>query len=264
MKSPARCFLLAAAFAFTLAAHPAESIAATSAGRPPEILTPPTPATPRINGPGIFGVRPGAPFLYTIPATGRRPLMFAVDALPDGLAVNTTTGRITGRLSTAGTYAVTLHAKSALGEAQKKFRIVVGDRIALTPPMGWSSWNCWGDAVSQEKVLSSARAMAAKGLRDHGWTYINIDDGWQGPRGGEFNAIQPNKKFPDMRALGDELHALGLKFGLYSSPWRGTYAGYPGGSSDNADGTYPWVAAGDVNEFYKLNKDPKAPGAKPN
>ena len=62
--------------------------------------------------------------------------------------------------------------------------------------MGWSSWNCWGDAVSQEKVLSSARAMVGKGLRDHGWTYVNIDDGWQGPRGGEYNAIQPNKSFP--------------------------------------------------------------------
>jgi alpha-galactosidase len=112
-------------------------------------------------------------------------------------------------------------------------------------------------------VLSSAHAMAEKGLREHGWTYINIDDGWQGPRGGEFNAIQPNKKFPDMKALADEIHDLGLKFGIYSSPWRGTYAGYVGGSSDNTDGTYAWVDSGDVNEFYRLNKDPKAPNAKP-
>jgi len=130
--------------------------------------------------------------------------------------------------------------------------------------MGWSSWNCWGDAVSQELVLGSARAMAAKGLSDHGWTYINIDDGWQGRRGGGFNAIQPNAKFPDMRALAGEIHGLGLKFGIYSSPWRGTYAGYPGGSSDHADGTYPWVESGDVNQFYRLHRDPKPPGAKPN
>src|SRR5512142_471199 len=164
----------------------------------PEILTPPAPATPRINGPGVFGVRPGAPFLYAIPATGRRPMTFAVEGLPGGLAVDATTGRITGSLAQPGDYPVTLRAQNALGAATRRFRIVAGDRIALTPPMGWSSWNCWGDAVSQEKVLSSARAMVERGLRDHGWTYINIDDGWQGPRGGEFNAIQPNRKFSQM------------------------------------------------------------------
>jgi alpha-galactosidase len=229
----------------------------------PKILTPTTPRTARINGPAVFGVRPGAAFLYTIPATGRQPITFAVDGLPAGLTVDAATGRITGVLVAPGEHPVTLRAKNALGEAEKKFRIVVGERIALTPPMGWSSWNCWGDAVSQEHVLSSARAMVAKGLREHGWSYINIDDGWQGPRGGEFNALQPNKKFPDMKALADEIHALGLKFGIYSSPWRGTYAGYVGGSSDNSDGTYAWVASGDVNENYRLNKDPKAPGAKP-
>lgn len=229
-----------------------------------EILTPPAPDTPRVNGPGVFGVRPGAPFLYSIPATGKRPMTFAVEGLPAGLKLDPATGRITGELANAGEHTVTLRAKNALGEAEKKFRIVVGDKIALTPPMGWSSWNCWGDAVSQEKVLSSARAMVEKGLSQHGWTFINIDDGWQGRRGGEFNAIQPNRKFPDMKALADEVHDLGLKFGIYSGPWRGTYAGYIGSSSDNADGTYDWVESGDINEFYKLNKDPKAPGAKPN
>jgi alpha-galactosidase len=190
-------------------------------------------------------------------------MTFAVDGLPVGLVLDAATGRITGALTSPGEFTVTLRAKNALGESEKKFRIVVGDRIALTPPMGWSSWNCWGDAVSQEKVLNSARAMVDKGLRDHGWTYINIDDGWQGLRGGAFNALQPNKKFPDMKALADDVHGLGLKFGLYSSPWRGTYAGYDGGSSDNANGTYPWVESGDVNEFYKLNKNPDAPDAKP-
>lgn len=228
------------------------------------ILTPPAPETPRVNGPGVFGVRPGAPFLYTIPATGRRPLTYSVGDLPDGLAVDASTGQITGTLAAAGEHTVVLRADNALGRSEKKFRIVVGDKIALTPPMGWSSWNCWGDAVSQDKVLSSARAMVEKGLRDHGWTYVNIDDGWQGKRGGPHNAIQPNKKFPDMKRLADAIHGLGLKFGIYSGPWRGTYAGYVGGSSDNADGTYPWVESGDVNEFYKLNKNPDAPGAKPN
>ena len=242
----------------------AQAPGASSAVRPtPEILTPPSPATPRINGPAVFGVRPGAPFLYAIPSTGSRPLAFTAEGLPAGLALDGNTGRITGTLSHAGEYKVLLRATNALGTTTRNIRIVVGDKIALTPPMGWSSWNCWGDAVSQEKVLNSARAMVEKGLRNHGWTYINIDDGWQGPRGGEFNAIQPNAKFPDMKALAEEIHALGLKFGIYSSPWRGTYAGYIGGSSDNADGTYDWVASGEVNGHYRLNKDPDAPGAKP-
>jgi alpha-galactosidase len=225
----------------------------------PAILTPPAPDTPRINGPGVFGVRPGSPFLHSIPATGKRPMTFGVTELPAGLKVDSATGRITGTLTESGEFTVTLGAKNSLGVATKKFRIVVGDKIALTPPMGWSSWNCWGDAVSQEKVLSSARAMAEKGLRNHGWTYINIDDGWQSKRGGEFNAIQPNSKFPDMKRLADEIHDLGLKFGIYSGPWRGTYAGFVGGSSDNADGTYDWVEKGHVNEFYKLQTPDKKP-----
>ena len=73
---------------------------------------------------------------------------------------------------------VTFHAKNALGEAVKKFRITVGDKIALTPPMGWNSWNCWAGAVDQDKVLRAAKAMVASGLAQHGWTYINIDDTW--------------------------------------------------------------------------------------
>lgn len=228
------------------------------------ILTPPAPETPRVNGPAVFGVRPGSPFLYNIPATGKRPLTYTVEGLPAGLAVDPATGRITGSLAAPGEHTVVLRAENALGRDEKKFRIVVGEKIALTPPMGWSSWNCWGDAVSQEKVLSSARAIVEKGLAQYGWTYINIDDGWQGKRSGPHNAIQPNKKFPDMKQLADDIHGLGLKFGIYSGPWRGTYAGYVGGSSDHADGTYPWVESGDVNEFYKLNKDPSAPDAKPN
>jgi alpha-galactosidase len=226
------------------------------------ILTPPASDTPRVNGPGIFGVRPGSPFLYTIPATGRRPMEFSADGLPSGLQLDAATGRITGLLKEPGEHAVRLRAKNSLGSAEKKFRIVVGDKIALTPPMGWNSYNSWGAAVSQEKVLSSAHAMVDKGLRDHGWTYINVDDHWQGKRGEDLN-IQPNSKFPDMKMLGDKIHALGLKFGLYSSPWLGTYEGHIGSSGDEADGTYDWIKAGDHDEFFHIGKDPKSWSEKP-
>jgi alpha-galactosidase len=210
-----------------------------------------------VNGPNVFGARPGAPVLYAVPVSGQRPIEYSADDLPAGLQIDGKTGQISGKLDQPGEHVVTLRAKNALGAAEKKLRIVIGDEINLTPPLGWSSWNCWGDAVSQEKVLSSARAMVEKGLRDHGWTYINIDDGWQGPRGGPHNAIQPNKKFADMKGLGDELHALGLKFGIYSSPWRGTYAGYVGGSSDNADGAYDWINDGDHDDTYHFGKAKK-------
>ena len=212
--------------------------AVAAAEGPGEILTPPPPPAPRINSPSVFGVTPGAPFLNTIPATGVRPMAFSVDGLPAGLAVDGADGRITGVLKTAGEYAVVLRARNAQGRAGKKFKIICGDRIALTPPMGWNSWNCWAQAVDQEKVLRSAHSLVASGLSQHGWAYVNIDDTWQGRREGPTLALQPNERFPDMKKLCADIHALGLRVGIYSSPWITTFAGYPGGSSDDAKGAW--------------------------
>ena len=218
----------------------------------PEPLTPPAPATPRINGPSVFGVRPGSPFLYSIPATGDRPMNFAVEGLPKGLLLDASTGSITGSISKAGTNAVTLIARNAKGEDKRRFKIIVGQQIALTPPMGWNSWNCWGGKVSQEKVLGSAQALKAAGLDRHGWNYINIDDGWQGKRGGSQNAIQPNFKFPEIKVLSEKIHGMGLRFGIYSTPWRGSYEGHIGSSCDNQNGLYDWIESGDHNECYRI------------
>jgi alpha-galactosidase len=221
-------------------------------------LTPPPAAAPRLNNARVFGVRPGSPFLFNLAATGERPLSFSAEGLPEGLVLDSSTGRITGMLKTTGEYKVIIRAKNARGSAEKPLRIVVGETIALTPPMGWNSWNCWGGAVSQEKVLSSARAMVEKGLKDHGWTYVNIDDGWQGRRGGALHAIQPNVKFPDMKSLGEQVHNLGLKLGIYSTPWRGTYEGHIGSSCDNVDGTYDWIESGDHSEFMRIGNTSSA------
>jgi len=216
------------------------------------ILTPPAPETPRINGAKVFGVRSGSEFLYTIPTTGIRPIKFMANGLPKGLKLDAQTGRITGKVTKPGKYNVILTAENKLGSDERTFRIIVGDNIALTPPMGWNSWNCWGNSVSQEKVLSSARAMVNKGLINYGWSYINMDDGWQGVRGGKYNAIQPNAKFPDMKALADGLHEMGLKIGIYSGPWVGTYAGHIGAQADNEDGTYAFIKKDKCNENYRL------------
>lgn len=219
------------------------------------ILTPAPADTPRINGARIFGVRPGSEFLYTIAATGLRPMTFAAEGLPKGLKLDARTGRITGRLTAPGEYVVRLTARNALGSYDRELRIVAGDRIALTPPMGWNSWNCWARDVTQEQVLASARAMVEKGLVNHGWSYINIDDGWQGRRGGPYNAIQPNAKFPDMKALTREIHGMGLRLGIYSTPWIGTYAAHIGSYSDNPDGENEWIKAGNHNEHFRYQKE---------
>jgi alpha-galactosidase len=203
------------------------------------ILTPPPPKTPRINGARIYGQRPGRPFLFTVPTTGERPIEYSADGLPDGLSIDRETGRIRGTAPPAGEYLVTLHAGNDLGSDSKPLKIVIGDSIALTPPLGWNSWNCWGPNVDAAKVRHSAQAMVDSGLINHGWTYVNIDDAWQASaRGGPFNAIQGNEKFPDMQALCDEVHAMGLKIGIYSTPWKTSYAGYVGGSADNPEGAW--------------------------
>ena len=168
-------------------------------------------------------------------------MRFTASGLPPGLQLDEASGRIIGMLSAAGRHSVTLRAQNGLGSIERPLTIVAGEEIALTPPMGWSSWNCWGGRVTQERVSAAARALVAHQLREHGWTYVNIDDGWQGVRGGEHNAIQPNSKFPNMAALAGEVHSLGLKFGIYSTPWRTSFFGHIGSSADHPDGTTDWI-----------------------
>ncbi len=191
----------------------------------PVVLTPSPSPKPRINGAQVFGVRPGSPFLFTVAATGDRPMTFSASGLPKGLQLDPESGRITGALNERGIHVVTLHAKNALGTAERQLRIVCGDTIALTPPMGWNSWNCFACDVSDAKVRAAAQAMVASGLIQHGWTYINIDDCWEAGRDAE-GRILSNAKFPDMKALADYVHSLGLRIGLYSSPGPKTCAGY--------------------------------------
>jgi alpha-galactosidase len=213
-----------------------------------------SPHAPRISATEVFGARVGNPFHFRIAACGERPIKFAADGLPSGLTLDPSTGNITGSVAKSTTAEVTLRASNRHGTCTQPLRIVIGGRIGLTPPMGWNSWNCWGGRVDGEKVLEAAHALVDSGLRDHGWCYVNIDDGWQGVRGGKWRAIQPNRKFPDMKGLADTIHSMGLKFGLYSTPWRGTYEGHIGSSCDRADGVYDWIAEGDCNEVFRIGK----------
>ena len=157
-------------------------------------------------------------------------MTFSASGLPAGLSLNRDTGIITGAVPERGSYPVTLTAANAHGKAERGWRLEVGDTIALTPPMGWNSWNCFAHAVSDKKIRQAADAMIQSGLINHGWSYINIDDYWQtcpgektddtliGPARDATGRILPNARFPDMRALADHVHSLGLKIGIYSSP----------------------------------------------
>jgi alpha-galactosidase len=216
-----------------------ESFAPSAPKEKGEILTPAPPADPRLNGAKVFGVRPRAPFLFTIAATGDRPMTFTADGLPKGLKLDSRTGRITGAIKKPGKYAVTLHAKNARGQAQRQLMIICGPQIGLTPAMGWNSWNCFASAVTAERVKAAADAMVSSGLINHGWTYINIDDFWevhrdskdptlQGPKRDKKGRIQPNPRFPDMEGLADYVHDKGLRIGLYSSPGPWTCGGCVG------------------------------------
>src|SRR5262245_45146697 len=120
----------------------------------------------------------------------------------------------------------------------------VGDNgLARTPPMGWNSWNKFAGRVDDAAVRTMADAMATNGMKDAGFTYINIDDTWEGERDASGN-ITSNKKFPDMKALADYVHSKGLKLGIYSSPGPNTCAGYEGSYGHEEQDARTWAAWG--------------------
>ncbi len=227
--------------------------AGSSAMPEPFVLPPDTPAMiamasrpdPSINGPRITGATPGRPFLFRIPATGDGPLRFSARNLPAGLLLDPSSGIITGSLTSDGTTVVDLTVRGAKGTVTRQLTIVGGkDKLALTPPMGWNSWNAWGTDVDAEKVKSSADAMETSGLAGHGFQYVAIDDGWEGTRtaDGELPALAT--KFPDMKALGDYVHAKGLKLGIYSSPGPTTCGGRAGSYQHEVQDARTWARWG--------------------
>ncbi|MEO6981771.1 MAG: glycoside hydrolase family 27 protein, partial [Edaphobacter sp.] len=99
--------------------------------------------------------------------------------------------------------------------------------VAQRPPMGWNSWNFFGCHLSDAIVRAQADAMVSNGMKAAGYTYINIDDCWQGKRD-ESGVLHANDRFPNMKTLADYVHSKGLKLGIYSSPGPKTCAGYEG------------------------------------
>jgi alpha-galactosidase len=117
------------------------------------------------------------------------------------------------------------------------------DGLAATPPMGWNSWNKFHVHISDKIVRDMADAMVATGMRDAGYRFVNIDDGWQGRRD-RHGVLHANAKFPNMKALADYVHAKGLKLGLYSSPGPRSCANFEGSYGHEAIDARTWAAWG--------------------
>lgn len=211
---------------------------------PKYCLTPPAPKEPRYNGPAVLGARPGSPIIFRLPFSGLRPMTFQADGLPDGLTLDTENGVLRGSVAKAGDYPIRWTAENTAGSGSGALTLKVGSKLALTPPMGWNSWNCWGLDISQGKVFSSADALINSGLADYGYCYVNIDDAWQGAARSEDGVLEPNEQFPDIAGLGEWLHERGLRLGIYSSPGELTCGGYLGSLGFEQKDADTWNAWG--------------------
>ncbi|MDQ8205249.1 glycoside hydrolase family 27 protein [Pelagicoccus sp. SDUM812003] len=162
----------------------------------------------------------------------------------------------------AGLAAFTL----AISASAQKF-----ENLALTPPMGWNSWNTFESAIDEDLIKETAQAMIDSGMRDAGYVYIVIDDCWSlRERDAEGNLVADPEKFPSgMKALADYLHERGFKLGMYADAGKTTCAGYPGSQGHEYQDArtfaawgvdylkYDWCATGtrDPIEAYTTMRD---------
>ncbi|MEI6139000.1 MAG: putative Ig domain-containing protein [Mariniphaga sp.] len=243
MKSKSVNYIVLLVFASVLSTIPIISYCAENGikGAAPnnEILTPAPKPQPRINGPMVYGCRPGHDFVYRIPCQGIRPITFSVKDLPKELKLDPATGIITGRSPVKGEYHVLLQARNSKGKSKRIFKIVSGDQLALTPPMGYNHWYAHYDRVTDKMMREAADVMINSGMTDVGYQYVNIDDCWMnapknndpkrvGPLRDEKGNINTNTYFPDMKGLTDYIHRMGLKAGIYTSPGTLTCGGFTG------------------------------------
>jgi hypothetical protein len=191
-------------------------------------------AIPEFHCPQVVGIYPRTPFLLNLAATGERPLTFSIDHLPRGLSLDPATGVITGALPRRGEFVFTAVAGNLTGMATTRIKIVCGSALALTPPMGWNSYDAFGDSVRESEVISNALWLK-QNLQPLGWDTVVVDFRWydsladgvrvQDPEGVTLDqfgrCLPPANRFPSaadgsgFKHLADELHAMGLKFGIH-------------------------------------------------
>ena len=166
--------------------------------------------------------------------------------------------------------AVNLLAAPALAETTQEVVNKAPNGLALTPPMGWNSWNKFACDNNEQTVRATADAMVASGMRDAGYQYVVIDDCWQTARDANGFIVADAAKFPSgIKALADYVHSRGLKFGIYSDAGRLTCGGRPGSQGHEYQDAltyarwgvdylkYDWCSTGDRNakEAYAVMAD---------
>ena len=166
--------------------------------------------------------------------------------------------------------AMMLSASAALAESTQEVVNKAPNGLALTPPMGWNSWNKFACNVNEQIVRDTADAMVASGMRDAGYQYVVIDDCWHGPRDANGFITADPQRFPSgIKALADYVHSRGLKFGIYSDAGRLTCGGRPGSQGHEYQDAltyarwgvdylkYDWCSTGDRNaqEAYAVMAD---------
>lgn len=151
--------------------------------------------------------------------------------------------------------------------------------LALTPPMGWNTWNTFGCNINEDLIKETSQIIAASGLKDAGYVYVVLDDCWMTrSRDEKGQLVADPEKFPGgMKALGDYIHSLGLKFGIYNDAGTRTCAGYPGGRGHEFEDArlyaswgvdyvkYDWCNTGTANpqETYKTFGDALVAAGRP-
>ena len=192
------------------------------------------PAAPEFHGARVIGVRPNTPLLHALAVTGERPISFSAKNLPAGLALDPRSGILAGSPGKPGEYTFSVMATNSAGQDSMDLKVECGDRLALTPPMGWNSYDAFGDSVREAEVITNALWLKQH-LQPFGWDIVVVDFRWydskadgirpQNPEGvtlDEFGrCIPPTNRFPSaengagFKPLADKIHALGLKFGIH-------------------------------------------------
>ncbi len=194
---------------------------------------------PELHNATIVGCQASRPCLIPIAVTGAKPISLSIQNLPPGLRLDLSRQMIVGQASSVRTSHVLLTASNAAGTTSEKITLIVERSqgvVALTPPMGWNSYDAFGDSVTQAEMLANARAVA-RYLKPHGWQYVVVDYCWFDPKAHDNNPngdageklpidrygrlLPAVNRFPSARGnlgfapLAHAIHAMGLKFGIH-------------------------------------------------
>lgn len=180
-------------------------------------------ATPAIHSPGVIGWNPSTPFVHAIAATGTAPLAYSVTGLPTGLSLDASTGIISGMMPAAGSYPVMVTVSNAMGKATSTLTLTSGSTMALTPPMGWNSYDSYGGDVTEAQYLANAKALKTT-VAPLGWNAAVIDFHWYDPEDltdANGRWLPSPSRFPSstggagFKPIADQVHAMGVLFGIH-------------------------------------------------